>query len=436
MRRKVFTKVLIFTVFLVLGPSVSLNAEVSKHVLKNGITVILNKESNVPIVTVTVFVKTGSYFENEDNNGITSLTFNLFLKGTTTKSSEKLAEEIETIGAGISTDISEDYSTVSLACTQKYFTQGLDLLADIIKNPAFDDKEIDKQKKIALARIKSREDNSFDFALKNFRELIYGKHTYSFDDLGEEKSVSRIEKEKIIEYYKKYFRPENIVISVSGDFFDDVLDLLTKRFEEAAAGSEKDNVKEQTQEVKLVPGKERVIQKNKKQSIVMLGFLAPAIADKDYPALKVLSTALGGGMSSKLFNELREKQGLAYEVGSFYPTKKFTSSFVFYAGTRKENIEKVKTGFLKIIKNIKEGTEITDSDLESAKNYLVGNYYLDQQTNARKSWYFGWFELLGKGYGYSKGYADDISNVKLDDIKRVSKEYFLNYALLVVESTD
>jgi predicted Zn-dependent peptidase len=423
-------KILLGITIFILISNVTL-ANVIKEKLENGITLILNEERVFPIIAITVFFKTGSLYETEKNNGITNLTFELLLKGTKNFNSDKFAEEIESIGALIDVDTTSDYTTVSLVCIKKYINKALELLVDAIKNPSFSEDEIDKQKKVIISNIESRDDNVFEFALKNFKELMYEGHPYRFDSLGEVTSILNIKRQDIVDYYKKCLSADKIVISVSGDFLKEDIIILKKKFEDINFSN--DNTSLNINDIKLNSNKEKVIIKEKKQSIILLGFLAPSILDKDYPAFKVLNAIMGSGMSSKLFNNLREKEGLAYEIGSFFPSRINKSSFVFYAGTRKENIDKAKEG---ILNEIKKGIEITEDDLQKAKNYIIGNFYLDHQTNIRKSWYYGWYELLGKGYEYDKEYIEDVKKVRVSDINRIINEYFKNYALLVVENSN
>lgn len=418
----------IYIPFIILILTVTTLADISKEKLNNGITLILNEGRTSPIIAITVFVETGSYYENEKNNGITNLTFELLLKGTLNLEGTKFAEEVESIGSFLDVDVSEDYGSVSLVCTKRNVTKAIELLADAIKNPAFLKEEIEKQKKVIIANIESKEDSTFEFALKHFKKLMFEEHPYRFDTLGEIENILSIERQEILDYYKKCFSPEKIIISVSGDFFKEDIINLKKKFEDISVSNSNDSLN--VRSIKINNNKEKIILKNKKQSMILLGFLAPSTLDKNYPAFKVLNTIMGGGMSSKLFYNLREKQGLAYEIGSFFPSRKSISSFVFYAGTRRENIDKIKDGILNEIK--KEGGIIND-DLQKAKNYLIGNFYLDHQTNLKKSWYLGWYELLGKGYKYDEEYIEDIKKVTLNDISKIINECFKNYVLLITE---
>ncbi len=404
-----------------------------KTALKNGITVILNKDSSNPIIAVTVFIKTGSSYETEENNGVTNLAFELLVKGTSTLSAEKFAGKIESLGALLDTSGGEDFSTVALVSVNKYFSKALNLMAEAVLNPAFEESELDKVKKDVTAALKSLEDRNFEATYRKFKEIFYAGHCYRLDKLGTLAALPKITREDVVRVYKDGLKAPRIVIAVSGDYPADITEVLESRFGSISAQDE-GTLRKSSTDFKLEKDLLNVVQRDKAQSMLILGYPAPSIKSRDFPAIKVLSGAIGGGMSSKLFNELREKQGLAYEIGSFSPAKAHDSHFVFYAGTRKENIEKLKTGLFAQVENIKAGKALEEQDISAAKNYIIGNFYLDKQTNSRKAWYLGWYESVGKGYDYIDGYAEDISRVTLEDVNRAAKKYFNKHVLAITES--
>ncbi|MFH1075108.1 MAG: pitrilysin family protein [Candidatus Firestonebacteria bacterium] len=404
-----------------------------KTALKNGITVILNKDPASPIIAVTLFVKNGSSYESKKNNGVTNLAFDLLMKGTTTKDAAEFAEEIESIGASLEASGGDDFSTVSLVSVQKYFSKALDLMAEAVLTPAFNKNELDKVRRETLAVIKTREDRNFEFTYCKFKEVFYAGHCYRLDKLGTPESLPNISAEDVSKAYFSGLSVPRIVIAVSGDCFPDIIEMLERRFG-SIAEKDQGSLKQGNMDFKLEKNEEVTIKSDKAQSMLLIGYPAPSVGTPDFPAIKVLSSAVGGGMSSKLFNDLREKQGLAYEIGSFSPTKLYGSHFVFYAGTRKENIEKLKAGIFEQVEKIKTGSALSEEDITAAKNYIVGNFYLDKQTNARKAWYLGWYEIMGKGFAYIDGYAEDISKVAKADINRAAGRYFNNHVLAVMES--
>jgi len=404
-----------------------------KKVLANGITVILNKDITTPIIAFTIFVKNGSSFESKENNGVSNLAFELLMKGTTTKDAAKFAEEVEALGASLDSSGGDDFSTISLVSVKKHFAGALQLMAEAVLTPAFNKEELEKVRKETLAVLKSREDRNFEFTYRKFKEVFYAGHCYRLDTLGTPDSLKALSEEHLRKAYFSGLTASRLVFAVSGDLPDDLLASLESKF---GGVENKDTglLKQGNTEFSLGKNGETVFKSDKAQSMLFLGYPAPPVSSPDFSAIKVLSSAIGGGMSSKVFNELREKQGLAYEIGAFSPTKLYDSHFVFYAGTRKENIEKLKAGLFAQVEKIKAGSALNEEDVTAAKNYIIGNFYLDKQTNARKAWYLGWYEIMGKGFSYIDGYAEDISKVTKADIDRAAGKYFNNRVLAVMES--
>ena len=166
----------------------------------------------------------------------------------------------------------------------------------------------------------------------------------------------------------------------------------------------------------------------------MLGYIVPGVQDREYVVIKVINTLLGTGMNSRFFTNLRDKQGLAYEIGSFYPTRKNASRFVVYAGLDVRNLGIIKEKILDEIKRLREDS-LEMKELERAKNYLKGTFLLEHQTNKKQAWYLGWFELLGIGYIYDRNYLRQIEKVNIRGIKEVANRYFkdTNWVTIQIE---
>jgi zinc protease len=164
---------------------------------------------------------------------------------------------------------------------------------------------------------------------------------------------------------------------------------------------------------------------------LIVGYPAPPVASPDYPAMKVLNAILGGGMSSRLFSELRDKRALAYSTGSFYPSRAEESHLVTYIIALPDNAEAARQGILEIIKEIQE-RGVPQEELERAKSYVIGNYRIEHETTERRAWYLGWYETLGVGYQMDAYYPQLIQAVTAEDIQRVAQKYLQQYVLSLV----
>ena len=176
---------------------------------------------------------------------------------------------------------------------------------------------------------------------------------------------------------------------------------------------------------------EKVIIQDTQQSIVMLGYLGAAVKSEDYPVLKLISTYLGNGLSSRLFVELREKRGLAYDVSAFYPTRLEVAPFVTYMGTAPENTEIAIAGLKQEVQRLTT-EKLTESELQGAKNKILGQYALGKQTNSEIAQIFGWYESLGLGVEFDSFFQNAIAEVTAEQVIEVANHYLTNPYISVV----
>jgi len=402
---------------------------IKKIQLKNGITLIYKYTEPLPIVSVNIFIKLGSINEPKDKLGLTNLTQILLTKGTKKRTSNQIAIEIESMGGDLGASASEDYSNVSLTITKKYFSKAMELLSDVFLNPTFPEEELQKELVVVDASIRSRQDHIFNVSYDLLRKNLYGEHPYAELSIGTTETIKNIKRDDIVNWHEKYYGLENIIFVVVGNVScNEVKNAIEKYFSDIPKGEIPE------EKIPLVqPSKKSVVEKKKfEQAYLMFGFITPEMSDEDYTKLKVLNTYLGSGMNSVLFQELREKEGLGYEVHSFYPSRKDKSHFVIYIGLDKSSVEKAKDKILKILEEIKS-QPVQDEKLKEAKTYLTGTYLLDHQTVSKQAWYLGWWEITGRGYEYDQKYITDIEEIKSSDLQEVAKKYFSdNYVMVEI----
>jgi predicted Zn-dependent peptidase len=168
------------------------------------------------------------------------------------------------------------------------------------------------------------------------------------------------------------------------------------------------------------------------QAQVLVGYLAPSLAGGDYAAVKVLTTLLGGGMSGRLFVQLRDKQGLAYSLGAIYPSRADTSFLVIHMGTAAENLARAEEGLRREVARVRE-ERVTPEELQRARAYLLGNLAMDRRTNSRQAWYLAFFELAGVGHEFLDRYANAVEAVTIEDIQRVAGLYLTSPTVTVLK---
>ncbi len=400
----------------------AMNRSVHRTVLANGIVLIVTENPSADIVSARMLMQGGQRFETQP--GVAHLVSLLLTKGTETRSSFEIAEQVEAIGAGLGTDSSVDHFQVTVKTVSADFGGILALAGEIMRSPSFPDEELELERKLTLQGIRSQQEQPSSVAMNKLRQAFYGDHPYSDSGLGTEESVSNLTRENLQTYHQQIFRPDNLVISIAGCItVDQAIQQVSRVFGDWNAP---DTVfmKPSLPTISHHP-KTIITPQDTAQSIVMVGYLAPAITpDKsDYPALKLLNSYLSGGLSSRLFVELRERRGLAYEVSAFYPMRLDTSFFVGYIGTAPENTATALDGLRSELHRLTEIT-LTELELQTAKDKFLGQYALSKQTNAQLAQTFAWYEMLGLGLGYDDRLQTEIKSLSAETLRTTAKRIF------------
>ncbi|MCX7940863.1 MAG: pitrilysin family protein [Elusimicrobiota bacterium] len=412
--------------------------KVRKDILDNGVIFIHNYNTEQPIVSVVIFIKMGAVYEPLHLTGISELVQATITKGTKNRTAKQIVEEIESLGGEISADSDTDYSTLSISVGSIHYEKAIEILHDVFTNPIFPEEEVEKEKMNIIAGIIARKDRIFNVAIDELLLNIYGKqHPYGRPPERIIRTIRKIKRENLLSWWEKFYGIDNnlrnIVIVVSGDVdFLYAKEIIMKYF-----SSIRRTQLPFIQDYKLRLKRKYVSRKvHFKQAYLMYGFLAPAVGITDireFLSLKLLNLYLGGGMSGKLFEILREQYSLCYETNSFYPTRILDSHFVFYLGLDHTRVELAKNKIEEIIYLLKDGKIFDEKDLEETKRKFSGRYLLDHQTNARQAWYLGFWEIVGLGYEYDAKYIEDIKTVTLDDIHNTVNKIFSKEKAVVVE---
>ncbi len=397
--------------------------------LPNGLKLIFREDHTSETVALQAFVGTGSRAEPSDLAGIAELTSRLLVRGTTTRSEEEIFTELEDLGAQLSQDTLADMAYVTLVAPKETVERALPIYLDVLLNPAFAPNEVERTKTEFIREIRAQADQNFSVIYENFQKALYGDHPYGRFPTPE--SVARITQEDIVQFYKKYYVPNNMTIVAVGAFDRALVEaLLRAKLQELPKGTAELPLTPQPISLKLSENKTVTATKRSTLTWLIVGYPAPSVASPDYPAMKLLNAILGGGMSSRLFSELRDKRGLAYSTGAFYPSRAEESHLVTYIIALPQNAETARQGILDIIREIQE-SGIPQEELERAKSYVIGNYRIEHETAERRAWYLGWYETLGVGYQMDAKYPELIQAVTSDEIKRVAQRY-LQYSVLSV----
>ncbi|MEZ4728920.1 MAG: pitrilysin family protein [Caldilineaceae bacterium] len=395
--------------------------------LDNGLRLILREDPGTDTVAIQTFVGTGTAVEPAAQAGISQFTQRLLLRGTQSLSEEALFEQLENLGASLSQSQLPDMGNLALVATTETWQDALPLYLDTLLTPAFAPAEFQSVKEEMLRTLQARGDDNFSLISDNLQQALYGDGGYGNPEVGTVETISNLTLDDVKTFYSTYYVPNNMVISAVGNFNAALLrKKLEARLSAVAPGAENLRPAQHVQ-----PLNENIsITSDKASNLTwfMLGFPAPSVADPDYPAMKVLNSVLGGGMSSRLFSILRDDQGLAYSTSSYYPSRAGDSHFVAYVIALPENAELAKEGMLAILQDIQENG-ISEEELERAINKEIGSFVLRRETAQRRAYDIGWYEMLGAGIELDAAYPDQLRAVTVEDVQRVAETYLTNYVL-------
>ena len=294
---------------------------------------------------------------------------------------------------------------------------------------------MDKIKSDKLNAIKSAKDIPLQQALEEYRDLLYKDTPYSISSKVLEKNIPNITRTDILEYYSKIFTPENLVISINGNINKEkTIQELNKIFSKKGNDESFDYTKHNNQITRITSPRTNIKNMPTTETAwIMLGWQTDGVLnEKDYATLQVIDAILGTGMSSRLFKDLREQEGLAYQLGTSFSPNILRGSFMLYIGTNPATLDKAKKGLFDEITRLK--TEyVGDKELKDAKEKLLGNYVIGLETNLDKASNTGWYEASTRGYEFKDKYEALINGVTDSDIIEAANRYFTeNYIMSIV----
>lgn len=397
--------------------------KIHRTVLSNGIVVLAIENSAADIIATRIFMRAGSQWESREKAGLAHLLSAVITKGTEQLSSIEIAEQIESMGANLNAEASTDYFLVSLKTVSTDWSQMLQLVGQMLRSPSFPEDEVELERYLTIQDIRSQKEQPFNIAFEQLRQVVYQDHPYALSVLGTEATVSQLNRSDLEQFHQTYFRPDNMIISLAGRVTPEE---AVAQIEQVFGDWRAPETPLPSQQLPLVMSQPSQVltPQETQQSIVMLGYLASSLHSDDYATLKLLNTYLGNGLSSRLFVELREKRGLAYDVSAFYPTRQSTSTFIVYMGTAPENTETALVGLRTEVERL--CSELLSFDeLQAAKNKLLGQYALGKQTNAQLAQVYGWYETLKLGVEFDTEFQQVVSEVTPEVAQIVANRYFI-----------
>lgn len=397
-------------------------SEVKKFTLSNGLRLLVREDARLPLVSATAAFRGGLLAETPANNGITRLLAQTLLKGTKTRTAEEISQQIEEVGGSIGADAGNNSLTVSVEVLRPDLKLGLEILADVLQNPTFAEKEVALEKNSQIAAIKAEEDQITAVARNLVRAQLFPNHPYALRPNGTENSVASLTPEQLAAFKAEFLTAKNGVLAVFGAVkADEVRELAEQLFGSMPAGELQ--LTGPAESAQLEKEAQVAEERDKQQAVVMVGYRGASIDSADRPALELISTA-SSDLGSRFFDRIREQMGLAYFVGASQMNGLAPGPFVFYVGTDPQKVTEVTAALRQEIDGLaREG--LTPEELERARKKLLGAEAIRNQSNAAFASSAAVNELVGLGYDYHARRQAELEAVTLADVQRVARKYFL-----------
>jgi predicted Zn-dependent peptidase len=388
--------------------------------LANGVRVITEAMPHVRSVSVGIWIGSGSRRENHEQNGISHFIEHMLFKGTTTRSAEDIARAVDALGGNLDAFTAKELVCFNTKVLDQHLSQAFDVLADLVLNPMFREEDIEKEKSVILEEIKMEADSPDYLVHEIFSSNFWKDHPLGKPILGTPQSVRRFDSTMIRDFYRSVYSPANLVVTAAGHLTHEGLTALVRQYFDSlppGPGEPADP---------LPTTHARIALRNKKsleQVHLCLGVPSYPLPHQERFACYVLNTLLGGGMSSRLFQNIRERQGLAYAVFSELNPYRDTGCLSIYAGTSVESARKVVESIMLEFRQLK-GDRVVDEELRRAKDHLKGSLMLGLESTAsrmsnlaRQEMYFGRFFTLDE-------LVESIEAVTAEDVRRIAQTFF------------
>ncbi|NOW03950.1 M16 family metallopeptidase [Clostridium beijerinckii] len=344
---------------------IKLNFDVKRHTLENGLEVITIKK-DTQIASINIGVKVGALYENMKEKGISHFIEHTLFKGTINRTGEELNDELEALGGEYNAYTDYDVTVYTISCLMEEFKKATELLADMIVNPTFDKNEIEKERGVILSEIRMSKDDIEDFSFKNVNKLAFNKSALKYEVTGLEENVSGFTRKKLISFYKRYYTPQNSLITmVSPLEHDEAINLVKNYF------SQWEGQKPEPINIIIEKNKETTgisYKKDIEQSTIVYLYTFNDLEKSNELPLRILNHRLGESSNSLLFREIRENRGLAYDIYTHLEITNNIKILYIYTAVSEENIDEAKAAIDETIKNVVEGKiQIGDRDLNIMK---------------------------------------------------------------------
>jgi predicted Zn-dependent peptidase len=400
------------------------NTPIVRDVLDNGLRILTERMTQVRSISIGVWLTRGSRHETAERGGIAHFVEHMLFKGTGSRSAEDIAQAIDSIGGQLDAFTAKEYASYYIKVLDEHLPLAIDILSDIVRNPAFSPDDIEREKKVVVEEIKMVEDTPDDLVHELFTQGFWENHPLGRPILGTKETVESFNAKLLRDYFGGVYTAKNLIVSAVGNLeHDRVRELVEEKFGSLAQAGEP-----AVDEAPQVAPKILIRNKELEQSHVCLGVGSYAQNHDDRYASYVLNTLLGGSMSSRLFQNVREKRGLAYAVFSGLSAYRDAGSFTIYAGCSNEAVGEVIDLCVEELRAVKNAP-VPDAELQRSKDHLKGSLMLSLENTASRMSHLARQEIyFDRQFGLDETLLG-IERVTTDDVQRVAADLFRNGSL-------
>jgi predicted Zn-dependent peptidase len=401
----------------------------NKTVLDNGIRIVTEEINHVRSVSLGVWVESGSRHEKPDVNGMAHFIEHMLFKGTKTRSALDIVSSIDSVGGVMNAYTGKELTSFYVKIPDYHLAMAIDLLADIFQNSVFDPAELDKEKLVILQEIHMLEDTPDEYIYDFFGKVFWNDHPLGLPILGTEDTVTSFRSTTVVDFFTRHYNGSNMTIAAAGNLkHDDFVNLVEMSFSSIEGIPLKTEMMEHT-----VTSNIAILEKDLEQVHVMIGTLAPASTSDDRYAAVLMNTILGGSMSSRLFQEIREKRGLAYAIHSFLLPYNDVGMLGIYFGASGDRVIDIITLVMEELKKLSNNS-LLEGEIQSAKEQMKGNFLLSMESTDIRMTRLAKNEIYFSRNIEFDEVVDHINGISKEDVKdlagRIFRPEILSMAIL------
>jgi predicted Zn-dependent peptidase len=401
-------------------PALAAERDIRTTTLPNGIKVITEAMPHVRSVSVGVWIGTGSRRENHEQNGVSHFIEHMLFKGTATRSAEDIARSVDSLGGNLDAFTAKEMVCYNTKVLDEHLPIAMDVLSDLVLNPLFRDEDIEKEKGVILEEIKMDADNPDYLVHEIFSSNFWKDHPLGKPILGTRETVKKFSQKMIRDYYHEVYTPENLLVTAAGNLTHDrLVGIVGERFENVKPFGPVPALDTPSTHARIALRSKKELE----QVHVCLGVPCYPISHEDRFICYVLNTVLGGGMSSRLFQNIRERQGLAYSVFSELNPYTDTGCLAVYAGTSLESARLVVECVLKEFASLKEHI-VPPEELRRAKDHLKGSLMLGLESTSSRMSNLARQEMHFKRFFTLDELVESIEKVTAEGVQKVAQDFF------------